>query len=594
MAGVARNLVARAGIDLSAWEKNLKKMQKSLQKTSKKLQSVGKTMSMGVTAPIIGFATLATKGMQESRMDFAKLEANALMAGVSVDRLNKHMKNLNAITGETDSNVEALSNVMAAGFKNAEMDKVIESLSGAVIKFPDTLKIEGLADGLQETLATGKAIGPFAEMLERLGFKLDDFNVGLMRASKSGTEHQYILDTLAKAGLSDVTKAYIENNQELIENANAQYNWKQQLLEIGDKILPIFTRLTDILSKVMNAFNNLTPAQQDMVVNMAVVAASVGPVLIVVGKLIGSFKTIGAVIGALSGPIGLIVAAVAALVGVFVHLYKTNEEFRSSLDGLFNGMKENFIVIGDMLKKLWEENKDVIMPILEGIQELIASVLIGTIEKLSGALDIVTGILTGDWDKALKGVSEWLHGFLSPVLKLLELFFDVEVTAESISGWIETIIGLTSNAINDIKEWINSIPTLFSDIKDGIVTIFRSVPKLVVNPIIDAFNKLLNGINDNLEIKIPDWVPGYGGKTFGVNLPNIPKLAKGGIVMPKPGGVLANIAEAGKPEAVIPLDKLGSFGGNQPINIYLGNKLLGSFIIDQFGRQLQLQSGFRG
>jgi hypothetical protein len=45
---------------------------------------------------------------------------------------------------------------------------------------------------------------------------------------------------------------------------------------------------------------------------------------------------------------------------------------------------------------------------------------------------------------------------------------------------------------------------------------------------------------------------------------NIPRLAEGGIVMPRPGGVLANIAEAGQAEAVIPLSKMGRFGqGNQ-------------------------------
>jgi hypothetical protein len=38
--------------------------------------------------------------------------------------------------------------------------------------------------------------------------------------------------------------------------------------------------------------------------------------------------------------------------------------------------------------------------------------------------------------------------------------------------------------------------------------------------------------------------------------------------MPRPGGVLANIAEAGQPEAVIPLDRLGSVGGG---NTYVIN-----------------------
>jgi hypothetical protein len=69
-----------------------------------------------------------------------------------------------------------------------------------------------------------------------------------------------------------------------------------------------------------------------------------------------------------------------------------------------------------------------------------------------------------------------------------------------------------------------------------------------------------------LRFSVPDWVPVIGGQSFGFNIPtigrlSIPRLAEGGIVLPTPGGVLANIAEGGQAEAVIPLDRLGEFGG---------------------------------
>ena len=41
----------------------------------------------------------------------------------------------------------------------------------------------------------------------------------------------------------------------------------------------------------------------------------------------------------------------------------------------------------------------------------------------------------------------------------------------------------------------------------------------------------------------------------------IPRLAEGGVVMPSPGGSIVNVAEAGQPEAIIPLNKMGSLGG---------------------------------
>ena len=63
---------------------------------------------------------------------------------------------LYAITGDTNEVVEALSNVLAAGFGDAETAAdALTCWQGAVVKFPETIKIESLADSLQETIATG-------------------------------------------------------------------------------------------------------------------------------------------------------------------------------------------------------------------------------------------------------------------------------------------------------------------------------------------------------------------------------------------------------------------------------------------------------
>lgn len=67
---------------------------------------------------------------------------------------------------------------------------------------------------------------------------------------------------------------------------------------------------------------------------------------------------------------------------------------------------------------------------------------------------------------------------------------------------------------------------------------------------IDALNFLIDAVN-TLSFDIPDWVPGIGGKHFGFDIPQIPYLAKGGIV-DKP--TTAMIGEAGA-EAIVPLEK---------------------------------------
>ena len=94
----------------------------------------------------------------------------------------------------------------------------------------------------------------------------------------------------------------------------------------------------------------------------------------------------------------------------------------------------------------------------------------------------------------------------------------------------------------------------------GVVTnLFKAAVSVFAGPlngVISAINSVFSKIN----IKIPDWVPIFGGKTF--SIPPIPKItfsnmAEGGIVRPSAAGTFARLAEAGRSERVEPLDPTG-------------------------------------
>jgi len=124
---------------------------------------------------------------------------------------------------------------------------------------------------------------------------------------------------------------------------------------------------------------------------------------------------------------------------------------------------------------------------------MIADVLAGLFEILGGVIDFIVGVFTGNWRKAWEGVR---------------------------------------------------------DIFKGIVDSLWGILKFPLNLIIDGINRLIDGLN-SISIDIPDWVPGLGGKTFGISIPKIPKLAEGGIV---DRATIAMIGEAGR-EAVVPLNR---------------------------------------
>lgn len=328
----------------------------NLDKAGSKMKDIGGKMTATVTAPIVGGAIAAVEGTKELRQELAKLENNAETAGANIDVTKNALRDLNAISDDSGANVEALSNMLQAGFKDSNLSNLVNELSGAVLKFPDTLKIEGLADGLQETLATGAAVGPFSELLERMGVDLDVFNEGLANASKTGQEHNYVLQELSKLGLADVNESYRKNNEEMIKSANAQNDLKNSTAELGEKLEPILTKATELVVKLLDGFNNLSPGTQTFIGIVIALLAALGPVLMIIGQmsvgigaLITTFGAGGAAAGVLgtaftflTGPIGIAIAIIGGLIGIGVALYKNWDTIKEKAGALKEKLKDMF------------------------------------------------------------------------------------------------------------------------------------------------------------------------------------------------------------------------------------------------------------
>lgn len=367
--------VINAEQDLNKFKRELKQVGTTADNTKRdlgelggKLDDVGGKMSMGITLPVVGGTFALTEGTREMRLDLAALDTNAKNAGVSIDQIREKMTQMYAVTGETDSNMEGLSELLATGFKGDDLDQLVMQLAGASIKFKDTLKFEGIADGLQETLATGKSIGPFDELLSRSGVNLDNWNAGLTQAIANGTQYQYVLDTLASLGLPAVYEEYKKTNQAVVDSQAAHFEMQQSMAELADQLEPIVTKAVQALTKLLDMFNSMPEGGKNMILVIVGVAAVIGPLLMTVakamiffelfgGKLGGVTKIAGPLInivskigpllaGLASGPVGWAVIAITSLIAIFVTLYKTSDRFKAWVDGLVVKLKDGF---GDMV-----------------------------------------------------------------------------------------------------------------------------------------------------------------------------------------------------------------------------------------------------
>lgn len=235
-------------------------------------------------------AAAAVPATQELRRDLSFLYQNARDAGVGIGATEKAFKTFNAVSGETDSSVEAVSNLLQAGFTTSNLQIAVEGLAGAASRFPDTLKIEGLADGLQETLATGKAVGPFGELLDRLGIGADNFSNGLANCTTEAEKQNYALQTMAKAGLMDSYKGWRDNNEALAEYEDSTLEMQMALGDLAEAISPIVTGLAKLATAGLEAFNGLPKPMQAVAGGLVGITAAAGPTISAAGKVAGGIS----------------------------------------------------------------------------------------------------------------------------------------------------------------------------------------------------------------------------------------------------------------------------------------------------------------
>lgn len=175
-------------------------------------------------------------------------------------------------------------------------------------------------------------------------------------------------------------------------------------------------------------------------------------------------------------------------------------------------------------------------------------------------------------------------------------------------GWITILIGaLIAVGVLLYQNWDiicakasalwTAISTTFSNIGNKISEVFNTIGSTIkgmVNSCIDGINSLINGLNQLLSFKVPDWIPGIGGKSVNVDIPNVPKFAtgtqyfKGGLAqINEHGGEMVHLPNGSK---VIPSDKTDKLLNNNStpqINITVQGNVIGNHeFINEMGSMI--------
>ena len=164
---------------------------------------------------------------------------------------------------------------------------------------------------------------------------------------------------------------------------------------------------------------------------------------------------------------------------------------------------------------------------------------IGLVVVAITALIAAGVLLYKNWDE-VKAYAATIWGAIKDTVSKL-----IEAVQEKISAVMQAIRTGIETALNAVKEkW----DTIWGGLKDTTVKIFEGIwngIKGVINKILGGVESMANGVIrginkltsalSNIKFDVPDWVPGIGGNSFGIDIPSIsevslPRLAQGGFV----------------------------------------------------------------
>lgn len=476
--------------------------------------------------------TATVPATSELRSDLSKLDNNARDAGVGIDATRDAFDKFNVVSDEVDSSVEATSNLLQAGFTESNLQKAVEGLSGAYLRFPDTLKIESLADSLQETLATGKATGQFGELLDRLGIGADNFSAGLQACTSDAEKQNYALQTLADAGLMDTYNGWTENNKALVESKQASQDFQEAMAGLAEVMTPIITKITEFAAKAIESFNNLPGPVQNFTLVLLGIVAALSPVLGIIGKLstllgsggltaaLGSIKAgfaaAGAAISGISAPILIVIGVVTSLIAIFATLWNTNETFRNQVSSVWQQIQvtiqsaisiiqQIFQSFVELVNAIWAQWGDTIMQVVQNAISVVSSVITEGLSIVQNVIKMVTSVINGDWKGAWNAAKSIVQSVVSIIKNLVQSAFNA--LASIISSVGGKITSAVQSAFEGAISFITSLPSKAvqwgRDFIDGLASGIRNA----IGAVVDAVSGVADKIASFLHFSRPDVGP---------------------------------------------------------------------------------------
>ncbi len=579
------------------------------------------------------------------------LAAASSNANTNVSMMGETFKYCAPIAGalgfSAEDTAEAIGLMANAGIKSTQAGTALRTIMNNLSK---DFKISGKNIG-EVTIATTNADGSMRNLRDILGDCRTAFS-GLTESEKAQAAQSLVgknamsgFLALMNAGEKDIKK--LENAIDSCDGTaeematTMQDNLAGQLTILKSQIQELAISFADVLMpsvrKIVSAFqgfvdrlNGMSDGTRALIIKVALLVASIGPLLIIVGNLIsvtgsamqgfvklskkflllqtqfqngyGLAGKLATAIGGISGPVVAVAAVVAVLVAAFIHLWRTNEEFRNKIKEIWSGIHDaisgvidailnlfsafglKFSSLGEALSFIWNKFCSLLAPVFEGAFSTVAFILETVLNALSALINIFAAIITGDWGSAWEKIKEivsaalsvvhavivtvlnsikaffsttWnaIYAALSPVLNAIQtvvtsVWNNIKAVTSTVWNGVKSVISTVGNAIkttvssavNSVKSTVTSV---WNNIKSVTSSVWNGIKQAIINPVNAARDAVRNVVNQikgffaNMKLSLPHIkLPHF--KVSGKLSIDPPSVPKLSISWYKEGGIMVN------------------------------------------------------
>jgi hypothetical protein len=404
-------------------------------------------------------------------------------------------------------------------------------------------------------------------------------------------------------------------------------------------LTPLIKKLTDLATFI----NELSPGMKRFIAVVAALAAGIGPLIFIVGSLTRAIAAIraatwlataattawGVAVQIATSPITLIILAVAALSAALIYLAYNFDSVKAiainsirglvnlvipyinTLIGRFNAIA-GLLGMDKMLVEPFEKMESVAVPAFKSIGQVVTEIKddLGllkdeteeTNEEL-GKLPPVVEEITQSTSSATTGIKRMAEAFMELPRKATPALMELKPVMVAMKKELVDFGALAVDAGRAIQnQFARSLENAFGVLEEG-ETRFGKFKESMISGLRSLITQFVAAAIAAFALAVAvrlafGGLAGLGGigdifgtmQSVGGFMPNIPMLAEGGVVT---SPTLAMIGEGGQSEAVIPLDRLGEFGGGQ--NVVVTGRISGSDILlsnERASRNRTRQRGF--